>query len=88
MNLTNLLELLQQQWFLYALALAVGFPLTILVLGELIHRYRKRGKSVSETLSIVRNLVVPIWVVLLFCKYVLELNTKSNSIKLLETLFW
>lgn len=88
MNLTDLPKLLQEQWFLYALALAVGFPLTILVLGELIHRYRKRGRSVSETLSIVRNLVVPIWVVLLFCKYVLELNTKSNSIKLLETLFW
>ncbi len=44
MNLTDLPKLLQQQWFLYALALAVGFPLTILVLGELIHRYRKRGK--------------------------------------------
>jgi small-conductance mechanosensitive channel len=88
MSLTNLSELLQEQWFIYALALAVGFPLAILSLGELIHRYRKNGKSIAETLSIVRNFVLPIWIILLFCKYVLEFDSKSSSIKLLETLFW
>jgi small-conductance mechanosensitive channel len=88
MSLTDLSELLQEQWFIYALALAVGFPLAILILGELIHRYQKNGNSIAETLSIVRNLVLPIWMVLLFCKYVLEFDTKSYSIKLLETLFW
>ena len=87
-NWTEFAELIQSQWSLYALLLAIGFPIGILILGEIIHRFRRQGNPIADTLSIVRNYILPVSVALLFCRYVLEFDTSDNLVKLLETLFW
>lgn len=74
--------------FIWAVTLAVGFPLLVIVLGEVIYRLRRRGKSLEATLRIVRNLVLPILVFMLFIQYVLKLDANGNFVKSIETLFW
>lgn len=81
-------QIWQNELFIWAIALAFGFPLLIILLGEIIHRLRRRGKSLEATLQVVRNLVLPVCVFMLFIKYVLQLDTKGNFVKSIETLFW
>jgi small-conductance mechanosensitive channel len=72
---------------LWAIALIVGFPLLVICLGEWSYRLQRRGKALAATLQIVRNLVLPVLVFLLFLRYVFLLPTNSDIIKAVETLF-
>ena len=80
--------ILQNDLFIWAIALALGFPLLVIVLGEVIHRLNLRGKSLEATLRVVRNLVLPVFVFMLFVQYVLKLDANGNFVKSIETLFW
>jgi small-conductance mechanosensitive channel len=73
---------------LWALALIVGFPLLIIGLGELIYRWRRQGNPLADTFQLVRNLVLPVLVFLLFLKYVLQLPASGQFVKSIETLLW
>lgn len=80
--------ILQNDLFIWAIVLAFGFPLLVIVLGEVIHRLNLRGKSLEATLRVVRNLVLPVFVFMLFVQYVLKLDANGNFVKSIETLFW
>jgi small-conductance mechanosensitive channel len=73
---------------LWALALAIGFPLLVIGLGEGRYRLQRRGKALAATLQIARNLVLPVLVFLLFLRHVLQLSANSEIVKAVETLFW
>jgi hypothetical protein len=80
--------IIQSNLFIWSITLAVGFPFLIIVLGEIIHRLKKRGKPLATTLQVVRNLVLPVLVFLLFMQYVLKLDHNSNLIRTVQTLLW
>jgi small-conductance mechanosensitive channel len=73
---------------LWAIALIIGFPFGVIGLGELIYRLQRHGKSLAATLRVVRNLVLPILVFLLFLRHVLNFPASGQLVKSLETLFW
>jgi small-conductance mechanosensitive channel len=78
----------QNDLSIWAVILAVGFPLLIVVLGEVIHHLQRRGKPLAATLRIVRNLVLPVFTAMLFVQYVLKLDANGKFVKSIETLFW
>jgi small-conductance mechanosensitive channel len=73
---------------LWSIALVVGFPLCTIGLGEVIHRLRKQGHPLAATLRLVRNLIFPVLICLLFMRQVLQLQAESQVIKAVETLLW
>ena len=73
---------------LWAVVLIMGFPLLVIVLGEWSNRLQRRRKALAETLQIVRNLVLPVLVFLLFLRHVFQLPASSEVIKAVETLLW
>jgi small-conductance mechanosensitive channel len=73
---------------LWAAGLAIGFPLTEMILGEAVHSLKRQGKTLASTLRIVRNLLMPILAVQLFLTYVLQLDGDGKIVKVAETLFW
>ncbi|MFB2875324.1 mechanosensitive ion channel domain-containing protein [Floridanema aerugineum] len=73
---------------IWSIALVVGFPFAIIVLGEVIHRLKRRGKPLAATLLVVRNLILPVLVFMLFMQQVLKLNPNDNLIKAVQTLLW
>ncbi|MGA9381815.1 MAG: mechanosensitive ion channel family protein [Phormidium sp.] len=73
---------------IWSIALVVGFPFLIVVLGEIIHRLKRRGKPLAATLLVVRNLILPVLVFMLFMQNVLQLNPNGNLIKTVQTLLW
>ncbi|MFM7471154.1 MAG: cyclic nucleotide-binding domain-containing protein [Nodosilinea sp.] len=74
--------------WVWATALVLGFALLTVGLGEVVHRLQRQGKSLARTLRLVRNLIVPVLVFLLFMQHLLRLNPESHLIKAMETLLW
>jgi small-conductance mechanosensitive channel len=77
-----------QDLLVWAIALVLGFPLLIIVLGEVIHRQKRRGRPLAETLRVVRNLLLPILAFLFFMIYVLKLQPDHQVVKSIQTLLW
>jgi small-conductance mechanosensitive channel len=74
--------------WLWGLGLTVGFPLLAIVLGELIHRLQRRGLAVASTLRLVRDVLLPMLVLLLFLEHLLGLDPATRLFKSVETIFW
>jgi small-conductance mechanosensitive channel len=77
----------QSSVFFWAIALIIGFPLLVIVLGESIQRLRLRRVPFAATLQIFRNLVLPVLAFILFTRQVIRLEPGAFT-KSLETLFW
>jgi small-conductance mechanosensitive channel len=73
---------------IWAIALIVGFPLAVILLGEIIHHLRKNGNPLATTLEVVRNLVLPVLIFSLFTQYVLQLPPSDERVKSIQTLLW
>lgn len=80
--------ILTSHLLLWAIALIVGFPLTVILLGEAILRLRKNGKPLAATLEVVRNLVLPVFIFSLFTQHVLQLPPGDDRVKSIQTLLW
>jgi small-conductance mechanosensitive channel len=78
----------QSSTWVWAIALIISFPLLTIVLGETIHWLKRRGKPLAATLRLVRNLIVPVLVFLLFMQHVLSLDADGRLIKTVQTLLW
>jgi small-conductance mechanosensitive channel len=81
-------DLLAEDWFLWGVVLVVGFQLGVLALGEMGYRQRRQGRPSAEIFSIVRNLVLPVFVLLLFLEHVLGFEADSAWLRIVETLLW
>ena len=55
-----------------AVGLALGFPLILLFLNELISSLERRGNPLARTLRTFRNFVVPALAVVVFIVYIVE----------------
>jgi len=75
-------------WQTWALIVGLGFPLLVVLLGEVIYHLQRRGKPLAATLVVVKNLVLPVLMLMLFIRNVLKLDVNDNFPKLVATLFW
>lgn len=74
--------------WIWGLGLAVGFPLLTLVLGEVIHRLRRRGRAIASTVRLVRNVLLPMLVLMVFLQHVLQVDPGTRLFRTIETVFW
>ncbi len=74
--------------WLWGLGLAVGFPLLIVVLGEVIHRLKRRGRAIASTVRLVRNVLLPMLVLMVFLQHVLQVDPGTRLFRTIETVFW
>ena len=75
-------------WQTWALIVGLGFPLLVVLLGEVIYHLQRRGKPLAATLVVVKNLVLPVLMLMLLIRNVLKLDVNDNFPKLVATLFW
>ena len=77
-----------QSWFIWGAALVIGFPILVIVLGEITNQLRRRGSPVATPLRFVRDLLLPGVVILLFMRFVIELSTRSTLSRSWTTVVW
>jgi small-conductance mechanosensitive channel len=77
-----------KDWHTWAVIVGLGFPLLVVLLGEIIYHLKRRGRPLAATLRVVKNLVLPVLMLLLLIRNVLKLDVNGNFAKLVQTLFW
>ncbi|MEG3841781.1 mechanosensitive ion channel family protein [Microcoleus sp. herbarium14] len=75
-------------WQTWALMVGLGFPILVVLLGEVIYHLQRRGKPLAATLLVVKNLVLPILMLMVLIRNVLTLDVNGSFPKLVATLFW
>jgi small-conductance mechanosensitive channel len=85
--MSELLNQLQGRWS-FALGLAVGFPLLLVVLSELEFALKRAGHPVAGSFRWIRAWVLPLTALTLFLRWVLLLPRTSLLVRLVETLCW
>jgi small-conductance mechanosensitive channel len=71
-----------------AVYLAIGFPVLLLVLNELIGLCVRKNWPIVKPLRTLRNFVAPSLAVLIFLRYILEQPSDSLWVRLAESVFW
>ena len=79
-------SLWSQGWFLWATVLVIGFPVLVIVTGEVATRLRARDSPIAGPLSWVRNVVLPAVVLTLFLRFVLEREGTALDFRLATTI--
>jgi len=83
----ELLLQLQGRWSV-ALGLAIGFPILLVALSELVLVLDRAGHPVAGSLRRVRTWVLPLIAIALFLRWVAVLPSTSLLVRLAETLCW
>ena len=71
-----------------AAILAVGFPLALLIVTEMLNSSTRRGGMLAPTLRVVRNLVLPALAAMLFVTEVWQVAPDQTASRVVRTLFW
>ena len=64
--------------WIWGIGLALGFPLATILLGELIHRLKRRDRAIVSTVRLLRDVLLPMLVLLLFLQHLLLLDPASR----------
>jgi small-conductance mechanosensitive channel/CRP-like cAMP-binding protein len=76
-----------EPWFGWVLAVALGLPLALVVLTEIIGSLVRRGHPAAKPLRLLRNLVLPTGAVLALLVLANESRTDLTWVRLVATLF-
>ncbi len=74
--------------WLWGIGLALGFPLATILLGETIHRLKRRRRAIAGTVRLVRDVLVPILALLVFLQHLLQVDPGTRLFRTVETVFW
>lgn len=66
----------------------VVFPLTTLILGEIIYWLRSRHKTLVATIRILRDLILPSLAVFILLNKILGLSADQTPLRIVQTILW
>ncbi len=81
-------NLLSESWLPWAVAVAVGLPLAVIMLGEVIERLERLGSPMAAPLRLTRNLLLPLVALIVLLEQVGGLDAEGLPSRLLETGLW
>ena len=81
-------NLFSEPWFVWALTLALGFPILAVVFGEMTDRLEREGRAFASVARALRNFGLPTVVVFLFVTKVLDFDGETTVARLTLTALW
>ncbi len=72
----------------WGLALLLGIPLLVLLLGEMLERLRRRRSRLYKPVSNFRNLLLPLLSLRLIMQFIFHLDGSLLIVRVVETLLW
>lgn len=79
-------NLLGSAWFYWAVGIAAGLPLALIVLTEWQHALRRRGSSLIGPVTLLRNFLVPLGALLLAMIGATQMPAGSTPVRIVGTL--
>ncbi|GBG39944.1 mechanosensitive ion channel domain-containing protein [Mycobacterium montefiorense] len=74
-------------WFYWAIGVALGFPVVLILLTELHHALVRRGNRLARQVSLLRNLLLPLGALLLLVVNAAQVPAGDGLVRILSTLF-
>jgi len=80
-------NVLTSPWFYWAVGVAVGLPVALIVLTEWQHALDRRKSFLAKPVSLLRNYLLPLGALLLLLVKATQIPTQETPVKVVATLF-
>jgi len=81
------MNVIHSSWFYWAIGIAVGFPVALIILTELHHTLVRRGSRLARQVSLLRNFLLPLGVLLLLLVKASQIPAGEAPVRILTTVF-
>jgi small-conductance mechanosensitive channel len=80
-------ELFGATWFYWAVGVAVGFPICLVLLTELQNALRRRGSFLARPVHLVRNYILPLGALLILLIGAMQISGETTPVRVVATVF-
>jgi hypothetical protein len=80
-------SLLDAPWFYWAVGVAVGFPICLVMLTELHNALRRRNSALARPVHLVRNYIVPLGALLILLVGAMQISGEATPVRIVATVF-
>jgi small-conductance mechanosensitive channel len=80
-------DVLTSSWFYWAVGVAIGLPLALILLTEWQHALVRRNNFLARPVGLLRNFLLPIGALLLLLIKATQVPTNETPVKIVATLF-
>jgi small-conductance mechanosensitive channel len=80
-------SVLDTSWFFWAVGIAVGFPLALVVLTELHNALLRRRSALARPVYLLRNYILPLGVLLLLLVKATQVSAEATPVRIVSTVF-
>jgi small-conductance mechanosensitive channel len=80
-------SVLDAPWFYWAVGVAVGFPVCLVLLTELQNALRRRGSSLARPVHLVRNYILPLGALLILLVGAMQISGETTTVRVVATVF-
>jgi small-conductance mechanosensitive channel len=80
-------SVLDAPWFFWAIGVAVGFPLTLVLLTELHNALLRRRSALARPVHLLRNYILPLAALLLLLVKATQVSAEATPVRIVSTVF-
>jgi small-conductance mechanosensitive channel len=74
-------------WFYWAVGVAVGFPILLVMLTELQHALRRRGSFLTRPVYLLRTYILPLGALLILLVQAMQISGEKTPVRVVATVF-
>ncbi|MDG5483534.1 mechanosensitive ion channel family protein [Mycolicibacterium gadium] len=74
-------------WFYWAVAVAIGFPVCLVLLTELHNALLRRNNALARPVYLVRNYILPLGALLILLVQAIQVNGEATPVRVVATVF-
>ena len=80
-------SILGAPWFYWAVGVAVGFPVCLVLLTELHNALRRRHSFLARPVHLVRNYILPLGALLILMVQAMQVSGEATPVRIVATMF-
>jgi small-conductance mechanosensitive channel len=80
-------SVLDAPWFFWAIGVAVGFPLALVLLTELHNALLRRHNALARPVHLLRNYILPLGALLLLLVKATQVSAEATPVRIVSTVF-
>ena len=81
-------SVLEAPWFYWAVGVAVGFPIALVMLTELHNALRRRNSFLARPVHLLRNYILPLGALLLLLVQAMQVSGEATAVRIVSTVFF
>lgn len=80
-------SILSETWFYWALGIAIGFPVALVLLTEIHNALRRRNSFLAGPVHVLRNYILPLGALLILMVGAMQISGETTPVRIVATVF-